>query len=61
MNTGFTRPLVAAFNYNSVSHAANRANTSKAQAAAILGSSTSAKKTEAAQENGAKGGRPKGS
>lgn len=52
------------YNANSIpSHAANvaRMNTSKSQAAAILGSSTSAKKTEAAQANGEKGGRPKGS
>lgn len=52
------------YNLNCIpSHASNtrRDNTSKSQAAAILGSSTSAKKAKAAQENGEKGGRPKGS
>jgi len=35
--------------------------TGKSEAARILGSSTSAKKTHASQVNGAQGGRPKGS
>lgn len=38
-----------------------RHNTSKSQAGAVLGSSRSAAKKEAAQENGKAGGRPKGS
>lgn len=44
-------------------HADNvtRMNMSKSQAGAVLGSSTSEKKAHAAQKNGEKGGRPKGS
>lgn len=44
-------------------HAANiaRMNTTRKEAASIMGSARSAKKTEAAQANGKKGGRPVGS
>lgn len=38
-----------------------RMNTSKSEAGAVLGSSKSQAKTKAAQNNGAKGGRPEGS
>jgi hypothetical protein len=38
-----------------------RHNTSKSEAGAVLGSSTSPAKAKAAQANGAKGGRPSGS
>lgn len=47
-NVGAQRPMI-------------RHNTSKSQAAAILGSSTSEAKASAAQKNGQKGGRPVGS
>ncbi len=44
-------------------HADNvqRMNTSKHEAAVVLGSSTSPAKAKAAQSNGKKGGRPEGS
>ncbi len=58
-----TNPLRTSFDRNALPrHADNvRANVSKHEAAVALGSSTSAKKTSAAQANGEKGGRPKGS
>ncbi len=40
---------------------AQRMNTSKSEAGAVLGSSKSAAKTKAAQSNGKEGGRPEGS
>lgn len=40
---------------------AQRMNTSKSEAGAVLGSSKSAAKGKAAAANGAKGGRPQGS
>lgn len=50
---------------NVIRHSANvermRVNTSRSEAAAIMGSATGGAKAKAAKKNGAKGGRPEGS
>lgn len=60
MNSPLRTPILTLNSYRHADNAA-RMNTTKHQAAVVLGSSKSAAKTAAAQANGKQGGRPAGS